>query len=128
MIQPATSVALKILAKYVVMTHMEQAIADALAQGYEPPLESIPEAANFSALQISVAMKSDVFLDPAFWQSLGRARNWTTDEDGKYWKGTIAEWKANYWKTHWHDFIDQLAAGEDVENFFASIAAKKASS
>jgi len=73
------------------MTPIEQAIADALAQGYVPALEQIPEAAGFSALQIAVAMKSDVFLDPAFWQALGRARGWTTDEDGKYWKGTIAE-------------------------------------
>ncbi|MGZ3411066.1 MAG: hypothetical protein ACXWKA_12060 [Xanthobacteraceae bacterium] len=108
------------------MTHIEQAIADALAQGYEPPMELIPEAASFTPLQISVAMKSDVFLDPVFWQALGRARGWTTDEDGKYWRGTLAEWKANYWKTHWHNFIDQLAAGEDAESFFARVSAKKA--
>jgi hypothetical protein len=107
------------------MTHVEQAIADALAQGYKPPLEQIPEAASFSALEISVAMKSDVFLDPAFWQALGRARSWTTDEDGKYWQGTLAAWKANYWKTHWHNFIDQLAAGKDAESFFASVPARK---
>jgi hypothetical protein len=100
------------------MTHIEQAITDALAHGYKLSLEHIPEAAEFSPLQIAVAMKSDVFLEPAFWQALGRARKWTTDEDGKYWKGTIAEWKANYWKTHWHDFIDHLAAGEDAESFF----------
>jgi hypothetical protein len=65
------------------MTHIEQAIADALAQGYVPALEQIPEAAGFSVLQIAVAMKSDVFLDPAFWQALGCARGWTTDEDGR---------------------------------------------
>jgi hypothetical protein len=110
------------------MTHIEQAIADALAQGYVPALEQIPEAARFSVLQIAVAMKSDVFLDPAFWQALRRARGWTTDEDGKYWKDTIAEWKANYWKTHWHNFIDHLAAGKDAESFFAAVPAKKAMS
>jgi hypothetical protein len=110
------------------MTHLEQAITDALAQGYQPSIEEIPEAASFSALQILVAMKSDVFLDPGFWQALGRARGWTTDEDGKYWKGTVAEWKANYWKTHWHSFIDHLAAGKDIEVFFAGVTAKKISS
>ena len=108
------------------MTHIRQAIADAIAQGYEPSLEIIPEAAGFSTLEIAFAMKSDVFLDPAFWQALGRARKWTSDEDGKYWKGTLAEWKSNYWKTHWHNFIDTLAAGEDAESFFAAVAAKKA--
>ncbi len=56
------------------MSDVKKAIADALAQGYEPSLETIPEAAGFSALDIAVAMKSDVFLDPAFWQTLGRAR------------------------------------------------------
>ena len=106
------------------MTHIEQAITDALAHGYKPSLEQIPEAAEFSPLQIAVAMKSDVFLEPAFWQALGRARKWTTDEDGKYWKGTIADWKANYWKTHWHDFIDYLAAGKNAENFFEFVSKK----
>ena len=106
------------------MTHIEQAITDALAHGYKPSLEQIPEAAEFSPLQIAVAMKSDVFLEPAFWQALGRARKWTTDEDGKYWKGTIADWKANYWKTHWHGFIYYLAAGKDAENFFEFISKK----
>jgi hypothetical protein len=107
------------------MIHIRQAIADALAQGYKPPVEQIPEAAGFSALEIAVAMKSDLFLDAGFWQALGRGRGWTTDEDGKYWKGTIAEWKANYWKTHWHDFIDHLAADKGAEDFFASLVAKK---
>lgn len=108
------------------MTQVEQAITEALAQGYRVSVEEIPEAADFSPLQIAVAMRSDVFLDPQFWQAFGRARGWTTDEDGKYWKGTIAEWTANYWKTHWHNFIDQLAAGSDAETYFGSLPAKKA--
>lgn len=96
-------------------------MTEALAQGYQPDLEQIPEAANFSPLEIAVAMKSDVFLEPRFWQALGRARGWTTDEDGKYWKGSLAEWKAGYWKTHWHRFIDHLAAGLDAESFFETV-------
>ena len=107
------------------MTFVERALTEALAQGYKPDLEHIPEAAGFSPLQIAVAMKSDVFLEPGFWQALGRARRWTTDEDGKYWKGSLAEWKANYWKTHWHSFIDHLAAGRDAESFFESVLTAK---
>jgi hypothetical protein len=110
------------------MTHVEQAIADALAQGYKPPVEQIPEAASFSTLEIAVAMKADVFLDPGFWQALGRARGWTTDEDGKYWRGSVADWKANYWKTHWHNFIDRLAGGDSAEGFFESVGGKKVTS
>jgi len=41
------------------MTHIEQAISEAVAQGYDPQLEQIPEAAGFSAVQIAVAMRSD---------------------------------------------------------------------
>ena len=104
------------------MTHIEQAITDAVAQGYDPQLEQIPEAAGFSSIQIAVAMKSDVFLDPAFWQALGRARRWTIDEDFKHWQGTVAEWKARYWRTHWHNFIDHLAVGSDAESFFGQLA------
>ena len=104
------------------MTHIEQAISDAIAQGYEAKIEKIPEAEGFSTVQIAVAMKSDVFLDPAFWQALGRARKWTIDEDFKHWQGTVAEWKARYWKTHWHNFIDHLAIGRDAEGFFGQLA------
>ena len=103
------------------MSQIEKAISEALAQGYEPQLEQFPEAAGFSTLQVAVAMKSDIFLDPGFWQALGRARRWTTDEHFKRWQGTIAEWKAQYWKTHWHDFIDHLAAGSDDESFFEAL-------
>ena len=77
---------------------------------------------GFSTVQIAIAMKSDVFLDPAFWQALGHARSWTIDEDFKHWHGTIAEWKAKYWKTHWHNFIDHLAIGKDTESFFEQLA------
>ena len=104
------------------MTHIEQAITDAIAQGYEAKIEKIPEAEGFSTVQIAVAMKSDVFLDPAFWQALGRARKWTIDEDFKHWQGTVAEWKARFWKTHWHNFIDHLAIGRDAEGFFGQLA------
>ena len=107
------------------MTFVEQAMTEALAHGYKPDLEQIPEAAEFSPLQIAVAMKSDVFLEPGFWQALGRARRWTTDEDGKYWQGSMAEWKSNYWKTHWHDFIDHLATGRDAESFFEIVLKTK---
>jgi hypothetical protein len=104
------------------MTYIEQAITEAVAQGYDPQLDEIPEAAGFSTVQIAIAMKSDVFLDPAFWQALGRARRWTIDDDFKHWQGTITEWKARYWKTHWHNFIDHLAMGNDSESFFEQLA------
>lgn len=45
-----------------------------------------------------------LFLDPSFWQSLGKALGW--DED------SIAL------NSYWHSFIDHLADGKDAESFF----------
>ena len=99
------------------MTHIESAIKEAVDHGFQPKLEHYPEMAGFSIVQIAAAMTGDVFIDPEFWRSLGKARRWTTDEDFKHWQGTIAEWKAKYWKTHWHGFIDHLADGKMPKAF-----------
>jgi len=37
---------------------------------------------------------------------------------------SVAEWKAQYWKTHWHALIDHLADGRDAESFFAALPGK----
>lgn len=58
------------------------------------------------------------FLDPLFWQSLGKAMGWSewhTDGSRKVWK----EW--HKWKNEWHRFIDHLAEGKDAESFFESL-------
>ena len=104
------------------MSYIETAIKEAVDHGFAPKLEQYPEMVGYSIVQIAAAMTGDVFIDPAFWRSLGKARGWTTDEDFKHWQGTIAEWKAKYWKTHWHNFIDHLADGKDAESFFARLA------
>ena len=104
------------------MSHVETAIKEAVDHGYAPKLEQYPEMVGYSIVQIAAAMTGDVFIDPAFWRSLGKARGWTTDDDFKHWQGTIAEWKAKYWKTYWHNFIDHLADGKDAESFFAGLA------
>jgi hypothetical protein len=103
------------------MTHIEQAIKDAVERGYEPQVERYPEMAGISSLQIATAMQADVFIDPAFWKALGKARGWTTDADYKYWQKSVAEWEAMYWKKFWHRFIDHLADGKDAESFFEQL-------
>ena len=56
----------------------------------------------------------EFFLDPLFWQSLGRGMGWVTREniDGG------PEIGIEEWKLHWHRFIDALAEGETAEEFF----------
>lgn len=59
------------------------------------------------------------FLDPTFWQSLGKALGWdknkTFEQDGF----TLISWKRE-----WHSFIDTLASGQTPEKFFADLLAK----
>jgi hypothetical protein len=42
-------------------------------EGYEP-MERFPEIVDVPIMQIATAMQADVFIDPDFWQALGRAR------------------------------------------------------
>lgn len=47
------------------------------------------------------------YLDPNFWQSLGKALGWEYKSDSP-----------EHWKLEWHLFIDHLADGKDSESFF----------
>jgi hypothetical protein len=65
-----------------------------------------------------------IFLDPSFWQCLGKAMDWGTGficykcglslckEHGPYMQPFLS---------HWHQFIDHLAAGKSAEDFFTSL-------
>ena len=106
------------------MSSIEQAIKEAVDQGYQPNVERYPEMEGISPLQIAMAMQADVFIDPAFWKALGKKRGWTTDDDFKYWQKSVVEWEEKYWKKFWHRFIDHLAEGKDAESFFQSLDSK----
>ena len=56
---------------------------------------------------------NEIFLDPLFWQSLGKAMGWRQDED--QW-GDRAEWVSQ-----WHRFIDHLAEGGTAESLFEKL-------
>jgi len=65
------------------------------------------------------------FLDPLFWQSLGKSLGW----DKKAKKGyirfcDIKDESGNtqfYWNYIWHRFIDHLAEGKSIESFFKEL-------
>jgi len=83
-----------------------------------------------------------VFLDPSFWQSLGKAMGWETKEEkycecdewvnpfdggaefcsrcGKKLNSRIV-FTGKMWETKWHRFIDHLAEGKTVESFFETL-------
>jgi hypothetical protein len=76
---------------------------------------------------------SEAFLDPSFWQSLGKALGWW----GKICRLCGEQWSFNYEMNfctskeanllpavmyHWHRFIDHLAAEKTAEDFFAELS------
>ena len=98
---------------------IQQAIEKAIEGGYKGNKEFL--------LKLPEYAKSQIWLDPLFWQSLGKAMGWceyaVCIHDGKmncfeknHWAGYMGEWK---W--HWHRFIDHLAEGKDAESFFETL-------
>ena len=67
-----------------------------------------------------IVISSEIFLDPTFWQALGKARLWWKQNEPMPPKGS--ERIAPEWYDHWHRFIDHLADGGNAEEFFASLA------
>ena len=77
---------------------------------------------NHSSFMVAV---HETFLDPAFWQALGRALGWEAacelaiscvhgHEECRHCHGY-------YWMYQWHCFIQQMAQGHPPDAFFASL-------
>lgn len=54
-------------------------------------------------------------LDPLFWQALGKAEGWEKVDSAITFS---VFFKGNTWKGYWHSFIDHLAEGGNVDEFF----------
>jgi hypothetical protein len=66
------------------------------------------------------------FLDPSFWQSLGKAMGISDHVNplhrvGKKITCVVCCRNEEAWKDMWHRFIDHLVAGESAEEFFAEL-------
>ncbi len=105
------------------MNYVEQAIRDAVEKGgwSNHPLASLELVTAKVAWwgqggnEDQGQWLSEIFLDPAFWQALGKARGWE--------KSSYNDEFKFLWLTVWHRFIDHLAEGKDAESFFASLSA-----
>jgi hypothetical protein len=80
--------------------------------------------------------QNEIFLDPSFWQSLGKAMGWATEKELKEYRSHRVgahsdDWggesdapcycdKPKDWLAHLHRFIDYLAEGKTPEEFFAT--------
>lgn len=113
---------------------IEETIKKAIEGGYEPNGSDLQhymlfnQHAHISALNL-VGYKV-IFLDPLFWQSLGKAMGWrykaykngawqTEDEDLDIMSDT--PFRHPEWLYQWHKFIDHLAEGKDINSFFKNL-------
>ena len=60
----------------------------------------------------------EVFLDPLFWSSLGKAMGWEA-------KGVMNYRRGYVWLYHWYRFIGHLAEGKSIEDFFTQLEEPK---
>ena len=69
-----------------------------------------PEEGYYASMLMELAV-----LDPQFWQALGKAEGWEKVGSAITFS---AFFKGNTWKNCWHSFIDHLAEGGNVDEFF----------
>jgi hypothetical protein len=67
----------------------------------------------------------ETFLDPHFWQALGRALGWSERCDLAitcvHGHEECRQYHGSYWMCQWHCFIQALADGNTPDAFFASL-------
>lgn len=94
------------------MTAIEQAIGDAVEKGGYDAERNRYDYYSKTDNGEGEYDYNKIFLDPAFWRALGKARGWSDTYH--------ADWKGDY-KYHWHRFINHLAEGGEAEQFFKNL-------
>jgi len=110
---------------------IEQAIEKAIEGGWHATLKHQLEV-------IREGRAASIFLDPLFWQSLGKALGWKSkkelrardDDDFEgvrgysldihYYSSGTSKFMDEY-LYHWHRFIDHLAEDKSIENYFETL-------
>ena len=100
---------------------IQEAIKKAIEGGWnEPYFETKDKLAKIVPLSADEVCQKVAFLDLLFWQSLGKAMGW---EKNVYEKSYSRN--EHSWLYHWHHFIDHLAEGKSIEDFFQNLNAEK---
>lgn len=117
------------------MKHKQRAIELAIEGGY-PKDKTIhgqekiylDHLRRFGVVTALKMWEAYIFLDPLFWQSIGKSLGWVTNSEIYYYgrrneEGNIitsgVPW--DLWEYYWHSFIDALASGQTPDDFFATI-------
>ena len=59
-----------------------------------------------------------IFLDPLFWQALGKSLGW---KEGMGIYREPGHFELTEWWSQWHNFIDHLACGKSAEEWFEKL-------
>ena len=85
---------------------MEKAIKKAINGGYKGCTDAV--------------WNESTLLDPLFWQALGKAEGW-----GKTMTSRSGVRMRDIYTVYWHDFVDHLAEGKDINSFFEDLLTNK---
>lgn len=118
---------------------IDEAITGAVKEGYRVSIfDGIEMSFNGANTEWSVWTRTDnlssfmvrveeSFLDPCFWQALGRGLGWDhaiktlhVVDNGR---PTIVTKTGKSWLSYWHCFVDCLAEGKTPEDFFEQLDA-----
>lgn len=92
---------------------MKEAIQKAMEGGWEPVLNSKEYRYSIgNGNRIRILEDYHEFLDPLFWQALGKAFGWEI----------VSGSNMNHqWTQEWHNFISHLIMEKDIESFFKDL-------
>lgn len=83
--------------------------------------------------KISNIVFETLLLDPLFWQALGKQQGWNfhcevcgweKEKNDNHWYCKQCERMETFnigWLHHWHSFIDHIANGGDIDDFFNNL-------
>lgn len=98
---------------------IELAIKRAIKAGFKPSYDSLDSFILDDPKHWDESLVCRSLLDPAFWQSLGKALGWKQVYERCLNDGSKSQ--AREWVYQWHRFIDHLVQGKDAESFFHSL-------
>jgi len=74
-----------------------------------------------NALPLTFTQETVTLLDKYLWQALGKALGWKREgRDNNEWHHNLSTGKP-WWLYRWHRFIDWIAEGKDVDEFFEQL-------
>lgn len=118
------------------MTYLEKAIQKAIGGGYKSICSNCQESFGGEHKQTRIGNRyctllpdlNKVFLDPLFWQSLGKALGWRNIRHTNIVPHPVAPKEYSIerdeeprWSHEWHRLIDHIAAGDHIESFFKQL-------